>query len=401
MITPIIPTNEPRRMEALKELSILDTLPEKEYDEITFLAAQICNTPISLISLIDEKRQWFKSHYGTDAIQTPREIAFCAHAINDKNNIFIVEDSRIDDRFHDNPLVTSEPGVIFYAGVPLVTSEGYALGVLCVNDHVPHTLDQFQIRALEVLSNQVGRLFELRRKTRKLESSVYNLETQNKCLERFASVAAHDIKSPLCSIIMMTELFKEQYSEFIDNEGKGLLQMVSSSTYKLTQLIDGILKYSKNTRLLTDNKVELCLNKVIEGLIPLIDSAHECRFHISPKHDLFIYSNKIALEQIFINLITNGIKYNNNPEPAISIHIEDFSGFVKINVVDNGPGIRQADKERIFEIFETNDTLDKFGEKGHGIGLATVKALVEGLGGTIHLISDFGQGANFEFIIKR
>lgn len=401
MITPNIPTDEFSRLDALKEHSILDTLPEKEYDEITFLASQICGTPISLISLIDEKRQWFKSHYGTDATQTPREVAFCAHAINDKNNIFIVEDSRKDIRFHDNPLVTADPGVIFYAGVPLVTSEGYALGVLCVNDHVPRKLDQFQIKALEVLSNQVGRLFELRRKTRKLESSIYHLETQNKGLEKFASVAAHDIKSPLCNIVMMTELFGEKYTDSLDSEGKEILQMVSVSTYKLTQLIDGILKYSKNTKLLNENKAELCLQRIIEGLIPLIDSAHEARFHISPKHDISIYSNKIALEQIFINLITNGIKYNNNAEPSISIHIEDLGDHIKINVADNGPGIHSKDKEKIFEIFETNDSIDRFGEKGHGIGLATVKALVEGLGGTIQLVSDFGHGANFEFTIKK
>ena len=401
MITPNIPTDEFNRLDALKEHSILDTLPEKEYDEITFLASQICGTPISLISLIDEKRQWFKSHYGTDATQTPREIAFCAHAINDKDNIFIVEDSRKDVRFHDNPLVTGDPGVIFYAGVPLVTSEGYALGVLCVNDHVPRKLDQFQIKALEVLSNQVGRLFELRRKTRKLESSIYHLETQNKGLEKFASVAAHDIKSPLCNIVMMTELFGEKYTDSLDSEGKEILQMVSSSTYKLTQLIDGILKYSKNTKLLNENRVELCLQRIIEGLIPLIDSAHEARFHISPKHDIFIYSNKIALEQIFINLITNGIKYNDNAEPSISIHMEDHSDHIKINVIDNGPGIQSKDKEKIFEIFETNDSIDRFGEKGHGIGLATVKALVEGLGGTIQVVSDFGHGANFEFTIKK
>lgn len=155
MIVPKIPVDEYNRLEALKEYSILDTLPEKEYDEITFLASQICRTPISLISLIDDKRQWFKSHYGLDATETPKDVAFCAHAINDKEKMFVVADSRKDERFHDNPLVTDDPFVIFYAGVPLVTSEGYALGTLCVIDHEPRTLDESQAEALQALSNQL------------------------------------------------------------------------------------------------------------------------------------------------------------------------------------------------------------------------------------------------------
>jgi signal transduction histidine kinase len=400
MIAPIIPTDEFNRLEALKDYSILDTLPEKEYDEITFLASQICNTPISMISLIDDKRQWFKSHFGTDAIQTPREIAFCAHAINDKYNPLVVTDSRQDNRFHDNPLVTGDPHCVFYAGVPLVNSEGYALGVLCVIDHEPHVLDETQIKALQALSNQVGRLLELRKKTKRLESLIKNLEIQNKGLEKFASVAAHDIKSPLCSIVMMTELFQEQYSDQMDQDAVELLQMVSGSTYKLTQLIDGILKYSKNTKLLSQDKEKLSLNKIISGIIPLITSAHEARFHISPKHEIFVYSNKIALEQIFINLISNGIKYNDKPDTIISIIMEEHENEIKINVIDNGSGISSEYKNRIFEIFETIGATDKFGEKGNGIGLATVKTLVEGLGGSIHLISEPGHGANFEFTLK-
>jgi signal transduction histidine kinase len=401
MILPKIPTDEFNRLEALKEYSILDTLPEKEYDEITFLASQICKTPISLISLIDSNRQWFKSHHGTDATQTPREVAFCAHAINDKYNPFIVTDSTKDERFFDNPLVTGDPHAVFYAGVPLVNSEGHALGVLCVIDHEPHVLDDSQIKSLQALSNQVGRLFELRKKTRRLETLVYNLESQNIGLEKFASVAAHDIKSPLCSIVMMTELFQNQYAEKLDVEGVELLQLMNSSTSKLTQLIDGILKYSRNTMLLAENKEELCLNKIVEDLIPLIDSAHEARFHISPKHDVLIYTNKIALEQILINLITNGIKYNDKSNPEISIHMEENNEQVKISIIDNGPGIHKEAKDKIFEIFETNGSTDKFGQKGHGIGLATVKALVEGLGGTIQVISDFGHGSNFEFTLTK
>ena len=118
---PEIPVNELQRLDALKEYSILDTLPEKEFDELTALASFICKTPISLISLVDDKRQWFKSKKGLNANETAKELAFCAHAINAPNELFVVPDSRKDDRFHDNPLVTDAPFVIFYAGVPLIS----------------------------------------------------------------------------------------------------------------------------------------------------------------------------------------------------------------------------------------------------------------------------------------
>jgi len=401
MIRPEIPKDEAKRLGALMEYSLLDTLPEKEYDEITFIASLICKTPISLISLIDDKRQWFKSHHGLNATETPKEYAFCAHAINNKNKVLIVTDSRKDERFHDNPLVTDDPHVIFYAGVPLVTSDGYPLGTLCVIDNKPNQIDEIQIKALKALSNQLVRLFDLRKKTRILETTIYELETQNIGLEKFASVAAHDIKSPLSSIMMMTELFENQYSGQMDPEGIELLKMISDSSNKLIQLIEGILKYSKNARLLSENEEQLNLNKIIAGLFPLFNAASNIKFHIIPEKEVIFYTNKTVLEQIFINLIANSIKYNDKDHTEISIYLEDYKGFVKINFIDNGPGIRNEDKERIFQIFETSSKTDRFGDKGNGIGLATVKALVEGLGGNISLISEFGKGSNFEFTIKK
>lgn len=159
------------RLEDLKAYQILDTLAEEEYDDITQIVAQICDTPISLITLLDEHRQWFKSRFGLHITETVKEHSFCAHAIQETYEIFIVSDARKDPRFQNTPLVTGEPYIVFYAGVPLVSPQGYSLGTLCAIDHKPRTLDKKQISALQALAKQVVKLFELRKSNVKLHQS--------------------------------------------------------------------------------------------------------------------------------------------------------------------------------------------------------------------------------------
>lgn len=157
-----IPENEDDRLRALAALGVLDTPPEPDFEEITRLASVVCRRPIALISFVDRDRQWFKSRFGLDAAQTPRDVAFCAHAIL-QPGLFEVADADADPRFRDNPLVTGPPGVKAYAGVPLMTSDGLALGTLCVIDHKAGALDADQRASLEALARQVMRVFELRR----------------------------------------------------------------------------------------------------------------------------------------------------------------------------------------------------------------------------------------------
>lgn len=158
-----LPENEKARLKALADHNLLDTPAEDIYDDVTRMASEICRTPISSISLVDANRQWFKSSQGLKVGETPREHSFCAHAILQPDEIFVVPDARLDDRFSDNPLTTGAPNVIFYAGVPLTSDDGYALGSLCVIDSRPRTLTDNQLLALKSLARLVNTHFELRK----------------------------------------------------------------------------------------------------------------------------------------------------------------------------------------------------------------------------------------------
>ena len=168
MIAPL-PENEANRLRNLKLYQILDTASEKAFDDLTRLAASICDTPIALISLVDEKRQWFKARVGLEALQTPRDLAFCAHAIL-QEDVFVVEDARADPRFAENPLVTSDPSIRFYAGAPLTVADGISLGTLCVIDRKPRLLTDQQLETLTILRGAVVAQLELRRSLEDLRS---------------------------------------------------------------------------------------------------------------------------------------------------------------------------------------------------------------------------------------
>jgi len=166
------PTNtetEKRRLNVLWQYEVLDTIPEQLFDDLTELAAVICEAPIALISMVDERRQWFKSRFGTTLEETSRDVSFCAYAIN-QPDLFIIPDATQDERFAKNPLVTSDPKIRFYAGAPLITPDGYGLGTLCVIDKVPRELRPDQKQALRILARHAVLQLELRRRTQDVRS---------------------------------------------------------------------------------------------------------------------------------------------------------------------------------------------------------------------------------------
>jgi len=178
-----IPSNERARIETLRQYSILDTETEESFDELTRLASMICRTPIALVSLVDADRQWSKAHRGLKLLETPRNISFCAHAIQ-QDGLLVVRDTLDDDRFRNNPLVLKDPYIRFYAGAPLVSPEGFKVGTLCVMDYAPRELDTEQLDALRLLANQVVSLLELRRQVGFLTRALEVHRSASKVLRR-------------------------------------------------------------------------------------------------------------------------------------------------------------------------------------------------------------------------
>lgn len=392
--------DEGERLKALNSYDILDSLPQKDYDDITRLASEICNTPISLISFIDAERQWFKSSHGLTSVDTPKEYAFCAHAIAKPNEIMIVEDATKDERFKNNPLTTGEPQVVFYTGVPLVNEEGYALGTLCVIDNQPKVLSESQISALKALANQVMAQLELRKKVKELNTLTLELKKSNEYLERFAMMASHDIKSPLTSIMLTGQLLKSKYQVNLDDKGNQMLDIINSSAHRLLDFLNQMLEYSKSYKILSQKKDEVCINEMIREVLKLVTVPDSFQVE-TPENLLYIKTSAIALEQILINLLNNAVRYNDKSAGFVRFEFEELADFYQFRVSDNGVGIEAKNFDKIFEPMTTLNSKDRYNKKGSGIGLSTVKNLVDSLGGEISVKSVLTEGTTFQFTIQK
>ncbi len=400
MISPIIPANEEKRLDSIKNLDIIGSLPEETYDSITKLASAICETPIALITILDKEINWFKSKVGTSIEKSEREISFCGHAILEPQQLFEVPNTLKDERFKDNPLAIAKEGAIrFYAGAPILDEEGLPLGTLCVLDSKEHHLTDAQKTALEALAKQVEVLLNYRRKNKELEKIKNDLDENNRILKEFASTVSHDLKMPLANMIITADILKAKYSDNLNEEGIKYLNYLKQSGLTLSDYINGLLDhYSSSVQNYSEQ--EFFLNDLLEDIIDLLNIAENCEINL-PDNNLKIYGNSAAVGQIFMNLINNSLKYNSKEKIIIDIDCTENREFFNFSVKDNGIGIPTNKHEEIFELFTTAADSDRQGKKGHGIGLSTVKKLVGSLGGFINVTSEEGEGTCFDFSIKR
>lgn len=393
------PKNEDDRLAALRTYNLFETGEEKDFDAIAKIASVICETPISLITFIDEKRQWFKSHIGTELTENARELSFCTHAIASSRDIIIIADATQDERFAGNPVVTKAK-ITFYAGVPLVNEDGFALGTLCVMDQKTHSFSVEQIDTLKALAGQVVDKIELRRKIKALEKTNQNLLNSNVLIQKFASMAAHDIKNPLSSMLLTSQALKIRHEKIGDEGCLRLVNLNINSTKTLLGLVDDMLAYSKSPSLLIAKKQKFELHGFLKRVILLLVVPDNISISL-PERNHEIFLSAIALEQIMINLLSNAIRYNDKSNGFIMFRFNEDNDFYNFEVEDNGIGIPSKYHEKIFANNFTLQITDRFNETGSGIGLSTVKDLVNALNGTIQVKSAVGVGSTFYVRLKK
>jgi len=391
-----IPTNEPERLQALQRYNILDTLPEVEFDDLTRLAAYICETPMAFISLVDENRQWIKSRIGLDATSTPRDIAFCAHTILEPD-LLIVPDAILDERFKNNPLVVNEPKIRFYAGAPLVTSQGYGLGTLCIIDRLPRELSQQQKDALRGLSRQVVSLLELRRAS-------FELEKAHKEMADYNAMIIHDIRSPLVVIAFASAHLQEEQVGPVNEKQKMWLEKIEGTCKRLLYLVNDFLDLSKLKAVsIKVEKQEIDLSKLVDEAIDefcilIQDKKLSVQSRIAPNANC-VFADPYRLAQVLSNLIGNAIKFtpaNGTIEVGAKL---DSGGKSIIWVKDTGVGIPSHELSRLFKTYQQVSSSQTIKNEGSGLGLMICKTILEAHGGDIWVESQERVGTTFFFTL--
>jgi signal transduction histidine kinase len=390
--------DESQRLEEVNSYRIEDTITEKDYDDIAFLASAICGTPIALVTMMYHDRQWFKAAVGTDMKENKRELSFCTHALASQDDVMVVENATADERFKHNPLVEGEPHLKFYAGASIINKNGFCLGTVCVYDLVEKSLTETQIQSLKILSERVMSLLELRKQNFQLEMMKERLESSNKSLEAFAMVLAHDIKSPLSGITMVNDLLYQQLDESA-NDVKELIEMSQNSTQKIIRLVDGILSYSKvNTSYNTTEPIKI--SSFFEQIKSTLLSPKPLIFNYNSAVDTVNF-NKVQLEQVFQNLFTNAIRYNDKEHIKLEVSAKEKEGYYYFEVTDNGMGIAKENHASVFDLFGTVGEKDNYGLGSSGIGLNIVKKIIKAAHGDIEVTSTPGECTTFLFHIKK
>jgi two-component system NtrC family sensor kinase len=429
------PAEEIQRLEALRRYHVLDTEAEAEFDELTRLAAYICNTPISLLSLVDESRQWFKSRVGLAVQETARELAFCAHAIHSQE-VFEVRNTLLDERFADNPLVTGDPAIRFYAGIPLLTPDGFKLGTLCVIDQKPRQLAPEQLVAMQTLARQVMTHLELRLQLRELKVAQTRLTHSEKLasLGHLTAGIVHEINNPMnfvqAGVVNISRSLEELYQVleaydalessqlpltaeqwqnlhqfkkdlyYAENK-QGLVQTLHSiqtgvsSTLEIVKGVHHFSRPSKGTpqRVNIHQGLETTL-LMLTVLLRNLPEVHITRQFALSEPEIEGYAGE--LNQVFMNLLVNAIQALEGAGNILVTTI-DTTEYVMVSITDTGSGMSQEVQKRLFEPFYTTKTEGE----GTGLGLSIAYDIIQKHGGQIHVSSEVGKGSCFTIQLNR
>lgn len=397
MVSSTIREHESARVEALRSYAVLDSPPEAAFDAVVRLAANVCETPVALISLVDEARQWFKARLGWDRAEVPREIAFCAHAI-EGDELCLVPDARADRRFFQNPLVIGEPYIRFYAGMPLITSDGFALGTLCVIDHEPRpALSSRQSKCLALLAKEVVTQLELRRALRQSNEGNMALHEINSELEAFSAAVAHDMRAPLRHIDAFASMLREHTTDDIMTQR--WIDGIQSACNKAEITINSLLLLSRaGTSELHNERVDL--TAMAHELVRALQSTNAQR-HVDVviQSGMFARADRSLLRLILDNLLSNAWKFTSQRTLARiefgSQQLDD--GTQEYFVRDNGAGLDVAQlalpprpfaRQHCYEVFE-----------GVGLGLTIVYRALHRLGGNLRVEGQRNVGATFFFTL--
>ena len=410
MPNSVLEFDEALRAKTLGDYDILDTPPEAAFDRLTRIASDIFGTPISLVSIIDTDRQWFKSRVGLDAVETPRAWAFCDHAIRASSPL-VVLDAQHDERFAANPLVTGSPLIRFYAGAPLHMPNGAMIGTLCVIDQQPRQEFSARERALlQDFANLVVDEMELRyRSTQLLRELRERKETEVKLLSAYKSKSeflaslSHELRSPLNAVIGFSEIIETKAfgNDSIDRYAE-CAHDIKTSGLHLLGVINDVLDYSKSeVDAVILRREVITLDQFFGETIRIVHgfartSQVALRKSTDPV-DLSIFADRSRLRQVFLNLLTNAIKFT----PAggsVTIAADRAGDFVRITVTDTGVGIPATEIEKVLTPF-AQSTAGIASGQGTGLGLPIAKALIIRHGGQFALRSTPGVGTVAEVLL--
>lgn len=389
------PNLENRHHPGPEEFRIIKTSPPKDFTDILFLASQVSGCSVAALQIVENGKAWVKTAVGVAIEDLPQNEKLWREVL-EKKDLTVIPDLEQAEIFAQNGF----PPFTFYAGLPLVTSAGQALGVLMLFDKEKKQLDADQKKALQVLVQQILNLVAFRKQTNEFQRVRQNLEQRYKDLEKFASVVSHDIKSPLANIISLTELLKEENKGNFNEETSQYIDFLTQASYSLRNYVDGLLVFYRSDKILEKEEEDVDLKNFFENITKLYAVKPDVEINY-PQYGRLERVNKAALTQIFFNLISNGLKYNNKDQRRVDILFEPTDEFYKFEVRDNGNGIPKESFKKIFELFSTLDLNDRDGNPGSGIGLATVQKLVHHMGGDINIESEPGKGSIFMLQIKR